>query len=80
MNEYQAVAPNGEVFTRKSKRAYTHAVLATIGHTRYTLASFATSYQLAKRGAAEAKRWNPRLETLIVEVSTGLNVKTEVHS
>jgi hypothetical protein len=79
MTKYQVVAPNGEVFSRKTERTYTHAILADFDDA-YAVIAFAGSYELAQKRAAEDKRDDPHRKNLIVEVTTGLNVTTEVLS
>lgn len=57
MNTYTAVAPNGQVFTRNSKKTYTHAALILESNGQYSLAGFSGSEELAMKAAKREINW-----------------------
>ena len=66
---YVATAPDGTTFARRTRRAYTHAVLARReGGSRWGLVAFAGSRDLAGARAAQWDRRVPGSLSLVVPV------------
>ena len=77
MTTYRVTLPDGTIATRKSNRAYTHAVAVYAtswkdpnGPRRWGMLAFCGSLKLADKRAAERRRHVPGDTTQILEVQT----------